>query len=738
MGSIKKMNKALIGGYQGLHLSSMDQESLGTANGTPTMHYGMHYSSVIDDHVDSSEWFVDDVYSDSEGYGSSGNGDSKDSSATTKVPDDFEAGLSFADLNSTDVFADECDREPEAQIDQAWYDLGMNGLQQMQRDDNTQFVNALDMMPNFQSNNAAMHFPGQNTSFPNDRFKDSLAYEALIRLVQGQVSGNRTSIDGMPYDTLIVACVEMGSYRMMDALLKEMLRQYVVPRLDALDSVTLMAKELSAISYWMKVTLELGETPSHDAYNHVIMAYCQAGNTFGAEQWLSQQIATNIRPDKIAFEAVIRVSAKQGDMQRSEKWLKELMNNGIQPDALILGCVIVACTMNQAMERAETWLGLLVKLCLSPHPGLLHALNAMIAEFAKDGKTAKADAWLRYLIEHNGSPSGSSVSQVIRQFAVSGDLDRAEFWMQNLKSCGNKTTKHGYNSMIMAAAKIGNAQKADHYLKAMIEDGIMPTEVECTVVIHGFAKIGRVREAEEWLTRIDEMGIAADHVIYNSLIHACSRAGNVARAEHWLWALLKKGLTPQDVSFNTVISACATAGDLAKAKLWFLKMMNAGLEPNKITFNSLLNTCARAENVNEAESVFEQMIKRGIAPDIVTYGTLCKAHAAKGDVTRVRNLMNEALMQQIKLNEYLYQSLLTACEHAQPPQPKQAQKAISEMVAQGLEVKRSHRATLQRCIGIPRAKKLLQSLGAQVNTSEAVKSKSKCKGSKPMGQSTFP
>jgi pentatricopeptide repeat domain-containing protein 1 len=569
----------------------------------------------------------------------------------------------------------------------------------------------------------------------------SMEARALSQLVQGQIACDLDGLAGLPYDKVIAACAQLRNQSILEKVLNQMLRLGLVPNRDTFELAILLSfsekdVKLSTAEHWLMMMQKVGHTPSCQAFNHLISGYSCAGDLFGSEQWLSNLIEANVRPDVHSYTAVIRACAKVGDVERSEMWLQRMIDNNIKPDVFSLRCLTDAATIAKDVPKAEKWIVMMGKLGFKPDPS---AVNFIISGFAKTGNTSKVEAWLEQMIKAGQVPNLTNMAHLIHQLARSGNapnLARAESWFESVCRCGLVPDRLCFNSLIIAFAKKGDVQKAEHYLNAMIQDGNVPSLIECSAVIHAYAKAGCVKEAEQWLVKIESMGLVPDEVVYNLVIYASARAGNVARAEHWLWRLLKKGLIPQEISFNTIIGACATAGDLPKAQLWFSNMIGAGLKPNKITFNSLLNTCTQAEDVAEAEKVFELMISSGLAPDIITYGTLCKAHAAKGDFLRVRALMTEVEMQNMTLNEYFYQSFLLACEKAKPPLPKQAQRAVCEMVADGVTVNRSHFATLQRCIGAARAKELCNSLGVKIeaNNDNGGKSKGKGKGKGKWGK----
>lgn len=160
---------------------------------------------------------------------------------------------------------------------------------------------------------------------------------------------------------------------------------------------------------------------------------------------------------------------------------------------------------------------------------------------------------------------------------------------------------------------------------------------------------GHVAEVEDAVQLMEARGIPLNIDIMHSLVHACTKGRQAEKAEHYMWKIQQLGLRARRTTYNSIINAWAVVGNCQRADFWY--------------------NC---------------MLSKGYQPDEVTYGTMCKALATAGDADGV-----EAVMAQVKkwggqLNTFYFASLISACDKVHPPDVGRAERALEDLVREGL------------------------------------------------------
>eukprot|EP00927_Polykrikos_kofoidii_P012884 TRINITY_DN155_c0_g1_i2.p1 TRINITY_DN155_c0_g1~~TRINITY_DN155_c0_g1_i2.p1 ORF type:complete len:446 (-),score=63.21 TRINITY_DN155_c0_g1_i2:471-1733(-) len=197
-----------------------------------------------------------------------------------------------------------------------------------------------------------------------------------------------------------------------------------------------------------------------------------------------------------------------------------------------------------------------------------------------------------------------------------------------------------------------------------------------------------------------------DSSSFENFIKTCMRKGDADRAEEHLDTMRRENVQVTTAAMNAVIHACTRNGKLETAEGYIEFMETTSQGANIVSYNSVMNACAGNADLERAAFWFDRMLSRGLTPNEVTYGTLCKVLARHGEAAKIEALMGVLERTEIRMNEYFYASLISACMHSKPVDAERAERALVCMVSRGFSAKRV-RGPLTRTLGATHAAELL-------------------------------
>ena len=237
--------------------------------------------------------------------------------------------------------------------------------------------------------------------------------------------------------------------------------------------------------------------------------------------------------------------------------------------------------------------------------------------------------------------------------------------------------------------QIGKVSKALTISKEMESCGVKHNNKTYSMLINGFIHLHDFANAFGIFEGMLKSGLQPDRAIYNLLIEAFCKMGNMDRAIRILEKMQKERMQASNRTFRPIIEGFAVAGDMKRALDTLDLMRRSGCAPTVMTFNALIHGLIRkhqvyfqlhvrfftlrltsgmspfflcvCSQVERAVSVLEKMSIAGIAPNEHTYTIIMRGYAAVGDIGKAFEYFTKIKENGLKLDVYIYETLLRAC-----------------------------------------------------------------------------
>merc|ERR1719198_2108037 len=192
------------------------------------------------------------------------------------------------------------------------------------------------------------------------------------------------------------------------------------------------------------------------------------------------------------------------------------------------------------------------------------------------------------------------------------------------------------------------------------------------------------------------------------MIDGFAKGGDHEGTVAWDTQMIQSGVTPGTHNFLTVVTACARAGRADIAEAWIRRMEDAGLSPDVIVYSSAIDACSKAGDPERGMRIFEKMAAQGIKANVVAYSSLARPFAKLGDWETVERLGRQMEGEGIRMNEYFLYALLDAYTSAKPRQFQRGERAFREAMNKQVDASQHVITALNRLLGRPRARTLLE------------------------------
>ncbi|CAK9139031.1 unnamed protein product [Ilex paraguariensis] len=145
-------------------------------------------------------------------------------------------------------------------------------------------------------------------------------------------------------------------------------------------------------------------------------------------------------------------------------------------------------------------------------------------------------------------------------------------------------------------------------------------EVSWTAMIFGYVNIGNLFEANKLFDEMPQRNLAS----WNAMISGFVRFGDLRRARKLFYEMPERNV----VSFTTMIDGYAKTGDMASARLLF----DESPEKDIFSWSALISGYAQNGRPNEALNIFFEMLSMNIKPDEFIVTSLMSACSQVGNL----------------------------------------------------------------------------------------------------------
>ncbi|XP_050236073.1 pentatricopeptide repeat-containing protein At2g03380, mitochondrial [Mercurialis annua] len=151
-----------------------------------------------------------------------------------------------------------------------------------------------------------------------------------------------------------------------------------------------------------------------------------------------------------------------------------------------------------------------------------------------------------------------------------------------------------------------------------------------------------------------------DVVSWNSIIYGCSQNKSSYEALELFNRMRKESVSPDAVTLVSIFSACASLGALRVGSSLHAYFIKEGLlSSNVYVGTALLTFYAKCGDAKSARAIFDGMREK----NTVTWSAMIGGYGIQGDACGSLSLFDDMLKEELKPNEVIFTTILSACSH---------------------------------------------------------------------------
>eukprot|EP00257_Ricinus_communis_P023091 XP_015582993.1 pentatricopeptide repeat-containing protein At2g03380, mitochondrial [Ricinus communis] len=320
----------------------------------------------------------------------------------------------------------------------------------------------------------------------------------------------------------------------------------------------------------------------------------------------------------------------------------------IEGNQFTLGILVTACTKLGALHQGKCFHGYAIKSGVQLNSYLMTALLDM---YVKCGVIRDA----RSVFDELSSIDLVSWTAMIVGYTQSNlSYDALKLFLDK-KWAGILPNDVTIVSALAACARMGNLNLGRSIHGLAIKLGFAePTLMNA--LVHMYAKCHMNRDA----SYLFETASEKDVVSWNSIISGCSQMGSPYEALDLFQRMRKESVSPDAVTLVSVFSACASLGALQVGSSLHAYSVKEGLlSSNVYVSTALLTFYAKCGDAGSARTIFDGMQEK----NTVTWSAMIGGYGVQGDAGGSLSIFNDMLRQELKPNEVIFTTILSACSH---------------------------------------------------------------------------
>ncbi|KAJ6357266.1 hypothetical protein OIU78_005185 [Salix suchowensis] len=250
-------------------------------------------------------------------------------------------------------------------------------------------------------------------------------------------------------------------------------------------------------------------------------------------------------------------------------------------------------------------------------------------------------------------------SHVLKACSESRDFDAGRKVHCQIVKFGTPDSFVFTGILVDACKKIGAVHQGKWLHGYLIKYGIELGSYLLTALLDMYAKCGVVRDARD-ARYIFETVSDRDVVAWNSIIYGFSQNGSAYEALE-LFHLMRMGSDlPDSVTSVSVLSACASLNALQVGSSFHAYTVKSGLlSSNVYVGTALLTFYAKCGDAESARIIFDGMDQKST----VTWSAMISGYGIQGNGCGSLSIFSDMLKAQLKPNEEIFTSILSACSH---------------------------------------------------------------------------
>ncbi|XP_010244995.1 PREDICTED: pentatricopeptide repeat-containing protein At3g09650, chloroplastic [Nelumbo nucifera] len=445
-------------------------------------------------------------------------------------------------------------------------------------------------------------------------------------------------LDANSLGLLAVSAVKAGHTLYATSIIKSMLRSGYLPHV----------KAWSAVVSRLAASGDDGPTEALRLFNSVIRRVRRVADP---------AIAADARPDTAAYNAVLNACANLGNTGKFLQLFDEMPEFDVKPDVLTYNIMIKLCARADRKDLLVFVLDRILDEGIDPCMTTFHSLLAAYVGF---GDLETAEKMVQAMREgrrdlcrilkdsnwENSENADEVFVKLLPRSKISSDHDPP------LLPKEYAPDSRIYTTLMKGYMKEGRVSDVVQMLEAMRhqrDSTSHPDHVTYTTVVSTLVKAGSMDRARQVLAEMARVGVPANRITYNILLKGYCQQLQLEKAKELVREMADDAsIEPDVVSYNILIDGCILIDDSAGALAYFNEMRTRGIAPSKVSYTTLMKAFALTGQPKLAHKVFDEMLKDPrVKVDLVAWNMLVEGYSRLGLVEEAKKII-----QNMKENDF--------------------------------------------------------------------------------------
>ncbi|RWR81786.1 pentatricopeptide repeat-containing protein, chloroplastic-like protein [Cinnamomum micranthum f. kanehirae] len=345
-------------------------------------------------------------------------------------------------------------------------------------------------------------------------------------------------------------------------------------------------------------------------------------------------LAVDTRPDTAAFNAVLNACANIGDTERFAQLFDEMPGFNAEPDVLTYNVMIKLCAR---ANRKDLLVFVLERIIAEGIPPCTTTLSSLVAAYVGFGDLDTAEKMVQAMREGR-----LDLCRVLRESSKPPEEEEDS-------DPDSKKVEDGVFEKLLPKSAISSLTVTDPPPPPppLLPRAYYPDSRMYTTLMKGYMNQGRVTDVVRMLEAMRQQQDSSsqpDHVTYTTVISALVKAGSMDRARLMLAEMARVGVPANRITYNVLLKGYCQQIQINKARDLLHDMAaDAGIEPDVVSYNILMDGCILIDDSAGALAYFNEMRARGIGPTKVSYTTLMKAFVMAGQPKLAQKVFDEMM-----------------------------------------------------------------------------------------------
>ncbi|KAJ0088162.1 hypothetical protein Patl1_32034 [Pistacia atlantica] len=464
----------------------------------------------------------------------------------------------------------------------------------------------------------------QSTHLPNptclSRLVSQLSYQSsILSLSRAQSIVTRLRherllhrLDANSLGLLAVAAAKSGHTLYASSIIKSMLRSSYLPHV----------KAWSAVVSRLAASADDGPTEAIKLFDSVVRR---------VRKFSDPTIVSDSRPDTAAYNAVLNACANLGNTKKFLQLFNRMSEFGSEPDVLTYNVMIKLCARagrkNLLVFVLERILEMEIPLCMT-------TLHSLVAAYVGFGDLEMAENMVQAMREGR-----RDLCRILRDLNFDdlsedsrgneGDEDVFEKLLPNSISPSSEPP-------LLSKVYAPNSRIYTTLMKGYMNEGIAPTKVSYTTLMKAFALSGQPKLARKVFDEmVKDPRVKVDLVAWNMLIEGHCRMGFIEEAKRLVQRMKEEGFYPNVATYGSLANGISLARKPGEALLLWKEVKERcevkmegmksdsdslpPLKPDEGLLDALADVCVRAAFFKKALEIIACMEENGIPPNKTKY-----------------------------------------------------------------------------------------------------------------------